>query len=313
MGFTKREMLVLGGLMIVLVLLFRPASAPKENTPPAHIVWPAIYLNVCKDGKVQRMELEHYITGVVLAEMAADFEEEALKAQAIVARTFACKAMQVGKHSGYAVCTDPTCCQGYRAEEEYLRRTQNPAALLKIREAVAQTTGLVVTYEGELIEATYFSCSGGRTEDAQAVWGSYYPYLTAKESPGEENAFCFTDSKTFTPDELMEALNLSLPADPSDWFQDWVYTDGEGVASVTIGGRQFTGLALRKKLGLRSTAFSVELEGDTVIFHTKGFGHRVGMSQYGADAMAVQGKTCAQILSYYYEGTEITAIREKNN
>lgn len=314
MGFTKREILVLlvvGGLLAALYLAHRADTPlPADPQEVKNTVMPAIYLNVCKDGTVLRMELEQYITGVVLAEMDADFEEEALKAQAIVARTFACKSMRGGKHSEFAVCTEPSCCQGYRSEESYLKRSMNPENVLKIRNAVAQTAGLVITYEGQLIEATYFSCSGGRTEDAQAVWGRAYPYLTAKESPGEEGAFCYTDTKVISVDDLMDALNLSLTGEPSEWFQDWRYTAGGGVASVTIGGRFFFGTELRRKLGLRSTAFSVQPNETAVVFQTRGFGHRVGMSQYGADAMAVQGHTCKDILSYYYEGTEIMNIAE---
>lgn len=309
MGITKREVLLLiliGCLLSGRYLIPRTVSFPDPPITQT-VDQPRRCLYVCDKGEIRRMELEQYITGVVLAEMPADFEIEALKAQAIVARTFACKSGKTGKHSDYAVCTDPSCCQGFYSEEDYLKRTQNPAALQKIREAVAQTAGLVVTYENALIEATYFSCSGGYTEDAQAVWGSCYPYLTAKESPGEETAFCFTDEKTVSLDFLMDALNLSLPENPSDWFQNWEYTDGGGVASMTIGGKNFSGTSLRKKLGLRSTAFSVEIMPDSIIFHTRGFGHRVGMSQYGAEAMAVQGKNCEQIISYYYEGTELTA------
>ena len=178
----------------------------------------------------------------------------------------------------------------------------------KIRNAVQATAGTVVTYGGELIEATYFSSSGGYTEDAAAVWGNDYPYLAAKESPEEEPEG--EQSKAFSAAYLEEALHTRLGDDPEAWFHDWQFTNGGGVASVGIGNRTFSGTDLRKALDLRSTRFSVTIENDVVFFHTVGYGHRVGMSQYGADAMALEGKTYEEILQYYYTGTELKTIPE---
>jgi stage II sporulation protein D len=256
-------------------------------------------------GEVKERDLEEYLTGVVLAEMPASFETEALKAQSVVARTYTLKVMETGvKHDG-AVCTDHTCCQAYMDPMEYTGGAEN---LEKVRTAVLATAGQVLTYEGELIEATYFSCSGGSTEDAVAVWGTDYPYLRATESPGEEDAVHFTDTAVFSAAEFADRLGISDLGNPSDWIGYATYTAGGGVNSILLGGREFKGTEVRTLLGLRSTAFSIRVEGQSICVTTKGFGHRVGMSQYGADAMALDGKTYGDILAHYYQGTTLENI-----
>ncbi len=259
------------------------------------------------DGTTEEMDLDTYLVGAVLAEMPASFEMEALKAQAVVARTYTQKAYTTGgKHGDGSVCTQPGCCQAYLAEEAYLERGGALESVEKIRTAVLATSGYVLTYEGELIEATYFSCSGGATEDAAAVWGTDYPYLRSVESPGEEGAAYFTDSVSFTSQEFQNALGVTLTGTPDSWLGAVTRTAGGGVDTMVIGGKVYQGTTLRTCLGLRSTAFEVSASGDTITVATKGYGHRVGMSQYGADAMAVAGSSYQQILAYYYQGTELT-------
>ena len=258
------------------------------------------------DGNVAMMELETYIVGVVLGEMPADFEMEALKAQAIVARTYTLKREEEGvRHPLGAVCVDSNCCQAYVSPESYLARGGTEEGLNKIRSAVEQTAGQVLTYGGALIEATYFSCSGGKTEDASAVWGGDVPYLQSVDSPGEEHATKYTAEVFFTRDELETLLGITLSGNSESWIRGITYTEGGGVAGATIGGCRFTGVELRKLLGLNSTAFSVTAQSDGVLLTTWGHGHRVGMSQYGADAMAIAGNSYEQILLYYYRGTRI--------
>ena len=255
------------------------------------------------DGTVRETDLESYLVGVVLGEMPAEFEVEALKAQAVVARTYTLRAWdRKGKHPEAAVCTDSACCQAYRTVEDYLAAGGREESVEKIRRAVDSTAGMVLTYEGELIEATYFSCSGGMTEDALAVWGTEVPYLQSVLSPGEEQATYYTDTVTFTYEQVRELLGL--PAETGKiQFENITYTAGGGVAEVSVDGRRFRGTEIRKFLGLRSTAFTVTEENDGFTFHTRGFGHRVGMSQYGADAMAVNGSDFEEILLHYYPGT----------
>jgi len=264
-----------------------------------------------EDGQVIQMPLHEYLTCVVLAEMPASFEEEALKAQSVVARTYTMRAVNgAAKHEGAAVCTNSACCQGYIDEDHYLAKGGKTEDIQHIRNLVASTDGQVLTYEGNLIEATYFSCSGGVTEDAVAVWGTDVPYLQSVASPGEEHATYFTDTVIFEADDFSSKLEKDLRGDPAQWFSDVTYTDGGGVATMTIGGESYSGTQLRKLLDLRSTAFTVTTEGDLITIHTRGYGHRVGMSQYGADAMAASGSTYPQILAYYYQGTVLTSLAD---
>ena len=259
-----------------------------------------------EDGSLQEMNMDHYVTCVVLGEMPADFHEEALKAQGIVARTYALKASVTGgKHGDGSVCTEPSCCQAYMTEETYRLRGGSEDAAARIRSAVQDTSGYVLTYEGSLIEATYFSCSGGYTEDAVAVWGTEFPYLRATESPGEEGASYYTDSVIYTEKEFLSKLGLNWEGKIEDALGKAEYTAGGGVDRIWIGNQEFRGTELRALLGLRSTNFTLQIQNGTVIVHTKGYGHRVGMSQYGANAMAEAGSNFSEILAHYYHGTEL--------
>ena len=313
----KKQLLLsfLAGLVLPLVLAAAfqkgPAAEDVESdglspTQASAPVDGAVSLTVKnRAGNLQQMTLEEYLVGVVLAEMPADFEPEALKAQAVVARTYTRRRMGGGKHELAAVCMDSGCCQGFRSPAEYLEAGGQQRSVDRVRSAVAATDGLVLEYEGELIDATYFSCSGGITEDAVAVWGRDVPYLQSVDSPGEEEAPRYRDSVSFSASEFAEKLGLQADGDPAGWFGAVTRTAGDGVETMVIRDRSFTGTQLRSKLGLRSTAFEIRVSGNTVTVFTRGFGHRVGMSQYGAQAMAGEGSTCAEILAHYYSGTEL--------
>ncbi len=252
------------------------------------------------EGNWVEMGFEDYLLGAVLAEMPADFEAEALKAQAVAARTYAQRAVLTGKHGDGSVCGSFSCCQAYITPEDYYAAGGTLDAVEKVRAAVNATRGLVLTYEGQLIEATYFSCSGGRTEEALAVWGTDVPYLRSVDSPGEEEAPVYTDSVFFHWQELCQRLGVEEPT-----IGELKRTDGGGVDWVDIGGKTFRGTQLRSLLGLRSTAFTLEPGTDGLTIRTRGYGHRVGMSQYGADAMALTGSDYREILAHYYPGTSL--------
>jgi stage II sporulation protein D len=263
------------------------------------------------EGTVDQMGLDDYVTCVVLAEMPAEFEPEALKAQAVVARTYALKRYQSGqKHVKRAVCTDSACCQAFCTRSSFLERGESKENLQKVIDAVEQTKNQVLTYEGALIEATYFACSGGRTEGALAVWGADIPYLQAVDSPGEEKASHYMDTVSFDLQDFAERMGLNPKELSGSWIGPITYTAGGGVDTICIGSQTYKGTAVRQKLGLRSTAFVITAVGNSVTVTTKGFGHRVGMSQYGAEAMAVSGSDYRQILSYYYKGTVLEKISE---
>ena len=256
---------------------------------------------VLLDGNITQMPLEEYVAGVLLCELPESFSLEAKKAQAVVARTYALRAcLNTGKHAGMAVCTDPDCCQGYTPPEKYQGTEKG---LTEAMDAALSTAGEVLTFEGSLIEATYFSCSGGLTEDAVAVWGSDVPYLRSVPSPGEEGAAHYTDTVTFRLRDFLKALSLPEEQTYKKLIGSISYTRGGGISSIMIGDTMFTGTQIRSALKLRSTAFSISVVGDNVYITTKGFGHRVGLSQYGAEAMARSGKLYQDILAHYYQDT----------
>ena len=279
-------------------------TLPKSETIPQEEPLP-LFMPVLHNGQVENWNLEEYLVGVLLSEMPASFEKEALKAQAVAARTYALKCHVLSDRHMGAVCTQSTCCQGYLSIDAYLKQGGDEDVVEEYRLVVAETAGEVLTYEGDLIVATYFSCSGGRTESALSVWGQDYPYLQSVESPGEENATYFADEKTFAPEQLAIALGNTMNEDPATWIGEAIYTEGGGIAQLVLGGVSYRGTTLRSLLGLRSTCFSVEYIDGMFRFSTSGYGHRVGMSQYGANAMALSGADYMAILQHYYPSTEI--------
>ena len=302
---------VIPGIMFRVALLRR--QVPEETAPQTGEstgITEDRYLPVLHGEEIHEMELEDYLLGVLLQEMPASFEQEAKKAQAVVARTYALRTHEKAvKHDRGAVCTDHTCCQAYIDPETYIANGGSREAVDAAEKAIVDTCDLVLMYDGKLIDATYFSCSGGRTEDAAAVWGADVPYLQSVESPGEEGVSYYTDTVYFTSREFAQALDASLEGLPATWFGEISRTEGGGVATMEIGGAVYTGTDLRQKLGLRSTAFYITAVADTVTITTKGYGHRVGMSQYGADAMAMAGKDYKAILLHYYTGAELKKLQ----
>ena len=256
------------------------------------------------DGQRREMNLDSYLISVLLCELPASFSDEAIKAQAVVARTYTLRQQEIGtKHLTADVCADPGCCQGFIAPNDYIAEGGSETFVARVSDAVLETDPMVLQYNGAIIEATYFSCSGGKTEDAVAVWGTEIPYLKSAESPGEEISENFVRTVTFSSDQFRELL--SLEENVSLIPKNVVYTSGNGVATAEIGGTIYKGTELRKLLGLRSTCFAMTMVGNNVVITTKGYGHRVGMSQYGAEAMARQGASFEEILKHYYQGAEL--------
>lgn len=294
-----RQSIFMGLLLPVLLIGGVGNLAEKAEMPSFYTKDSAV--SVClTDGT--ELALDAYLQRVLLGEMPISFEKEALKAQAVAARTYTAKAMAGGKHGG-KLCTDSTCCQAFCDATAFASFT--PEEREKAADAVRETDALVLTYDGALIEATFFSCSGGRTEDAVAVWGTDYPYLRSVESPGEEAAKYDTDSRLVSKRELETALEITLSDNAASWAGAVQLTSGGGVETIELGGKRFLGVYLRKALGLRSTAFTVTPEGDALRFDTRGYGHRVGLSQYGANAMAADGADFREILRHYYPGTAL--------
>ena len=256
-------------------------------------------VSVTVDGTPEDMTLHDYLTGVLMGEMPASYELEALKAQAVAARTYTLHRLS----GGGTLSDDPSVCQAFipLAQAQDKLGTDWAALLEKLHQAVEETDGQVLTYNGQLISATYFSGSGGKTESAQAVWGSDIPYLVSVESPGEETTSDYESTVTVPLSEFLETLEITTPA-----VSSVSYTAGDGVDTIVIGGKTFTGLQLRSIFQLRSTRFQMTVTEDQVIFNVLGNGHRVGMSQCGAEAMAQSGSNYQDILLWYYTGVTLT-------
>ncbi|MFB1051550.1 stage II sporulation protein D [Paraliobacillus sp. JSM ZJ581] len=252
--------------------------------------------------------LEDYVTRVVASEMPADFEIEALKAQALAARTYIVNFLTNTKNNQQV--TDTVKHQVYKNDQELQQIWGNDYQwkIKKIKQAVASTVGEVLTYNGKPITPTFFSTSNGYTENAEDFWENELPYLKSVASPWDEDSPKFADQKTITKDDLEQMLVVTLP--DGDITFPTTRTESHRVKTIEIGGKTFTGRDVREKLELRSTDFKISKKDDYFIFTTKGYGHGVGMSQYGANGMAKEGKSYKEIASYYYQGISIQTIED---
>ncbi len=255
-----------------------------------------------------KMTMAEYLPRAVAAEMPVSFGPEALKAQAVAARSY---VLASRRHEDADICTDSGCCLAYRTEDD-LRAFWGgdfEANMAAVTAAAAATDGQVLTYDGEIIQAVFHASSAGSTEDSAAVW-SARPYLVTVSSP--ETAETVPDlvtDVTYTPAELSERLGLAPDGPPETWLGDPEEDAAGRVRTLAIGGQTFTGAYLRGALALTSTDFLARYDEDAnvFVFTAAGKGHGVGMSQVGARLMADQGWTYDAILAHYYPGTELTA------
>ena len=265
------------------------------------------------------MDMETYLLGVVRAEMPAAFHEEALKAQTVAARTYVLHKIAGGgsaNHPQADACDDITCCQAYKSQTDAAADWGEHAAEYeeKVHRAVTETDGECVLYEGAPVLAVFHSSSAGTTQDSQSVWSASLPYLQSVETPeGEDTVPNYHSTATFSAGELRDLLREALPetvleGSPSNWFTNIVQQPGGMVTSLSVGGVEVGGNRLRTILDLRSACFTIAFDGDEVTFSVSGYGHGVGMSQYGANVLAEDGMTYREILKWYYTGTEVGVI-----
>ena len=312
------SVLIRAGILALGAVLLIPSGSARGETAPQEplllvVEAPSVKetITVLRDSGAQEEDFDTYLTQVVLSEMPADFAPEALKAQAVAARTFARRQMAGGKHTDADVCDQSACCQACLGADALQERygAAFDAAWDKASSAVQQTQDEVLTYGGALIDAVYFSCSGGSTEAAAAVWGTDVPYLQAVDSPGEQDAAPYASTVTCSPAEFAETLGLAADGDPAGWLGGTSYTAGGGVDTCTIRGQAYAGTRLRQLFGLNSTRFALRYADGVFRFDVRGYGHRVGMSQYGANAIARLGFDYQTILRYYYRGAKIETQR----
>ena len=291
-----------------------PAPLPTAEAETAPDSAP-LRLRVLDHGELLSLALEDYVLGVTAAEMPADFEPEALKAQAAAARTYAIYCARSGRHADADVCTNPGCCQAWLSDEALRERWGDayPQRHDKLAAAVAASEGQILCYGGQAVFAAFHSSSAGFTEDCGAIW-SELPYLKSVFSPeGPDSVPNYVTRVERSPLDFRDTLlSLRPEADfsgPPDTWLGPAEQDASGrTAFCVIGGARFTGTELRSLFSLRSTAFTLALEDGVFVFTVTGFGHGVGMSQYGAEVMARSGADFREILAHYYPGTELQAL-----
>lgn len=266
--------------------------------------------------EVEELPMDEYLLGVVSSEMPATFEQEALKAQAVVARTYTIYSIKNnrGKHEGADICDDSNCCQAWITKENRLARWEEDVReenWKKIEIAVYSTRGKVITYEGEVIDAFFHSNSGGVTETPVGVWGgTNYPYLQSVETAGEDAYSQYSSeislSKQEFKDKIMEKhKDLKLDFENEDCIKIIDYTESNRVKTLKVGNLSLSGVEIRTTLGLKSTNFTVNIDENNVNFKVTGYGHGVGMSQTGADSMAKSGSGYEEIIKHFYSGVEV--------
>lgn len=309
-----------------------PVEKPIEYSNPPEIIqynykdYQTVRVLHVKTNKIETYNIDEYLYGVVSAEMPVNFNIEALKAQAIVARTYTIyKIIQnYGKHEGADICDNSTCCQAWISKDDRLQRwkentdssiSSNPEANWnKIITAVEETKGKIITYNGEPINAFFHSNSGGITEIPLNVWGgSGYPYLQAVATLGEEGYSQYNSEVVINKNDFIKTMcskhsDFIIDFAQQDSIKILEYTEGGRVKTIKIGNLQLSGVEVRNIFALRSANFKVEINDDNIKFSVIGYGHGVGMSQTGADSLANQGSTAEQIITHFYIGVDIIQI-----
>ena len=271
-----------------------------------------------KTGKIEEIDLDIYLLGVVSSEMPASFEEEALKAQAVVARTYTIyKIVNGSKHGNADICDNSRCCQAWISKTERFEKwneQDRESNWAKIENAVNSTKGKIVTYEGKPINAFFHSNSGGITDNATAVWGgSNYPYLQAVATSGENEYSQYKSQLSLTKEEFIAKIKekhngFIIDFNKENQIEILEYTEGDRVKKIKIGNLELSGVEIRNIFGLKSAKFEINVE-ENIKFNVFGYGHGVGMSQTGADSMAKQGKKYEEIIKHYYTDIEIVDMK----
>lgn len=297
-----------------------PDGAAQEQSPQGQKD-SGVQLAVKNGDAVENMALDEYLRGVVRGEMPASFEQEALKAQAAAERTYVYYQLAAGRkeaHPDADVCTDPACCSAWLSEEAVREKWGGDfdGWERRIEEAVAATDGQAALYDGQPILAVFHSSSAGKTAEAGDVWSGDVPYLRSVDSPeGEETVPNYYSAAEFTAAEAKALLaqahpELTFSGGPDKWFGTVERDDSGRVSTVEVCGAPLRGVEVRRIFSLRSACFTIDAAADKVTFRVTGYGHGVGMSQYGANELARQGKTWQEILMWYYADITIGPVPE---
>jgi stage II sporulation protein D len=319
-------------LLIVIMLPFLIVTGNRKTNdespaPQTNIAQEdtKIKIYISQNKKVMEVELDEYIKCVVAAEMPADFEHEALKAQAVAARTYAYRKKVLAKgdemHHGADICTDSTHCQAWVSKNDAMKRWDAGKAAKnweKIEKAVEETHNIIITYDDNIANPVFHANSGGMTENSEDVWeGVGEPYLRSVPSKGEEIANSYKSEQTIKIKDFYNALRKIYPkiklntANILEEINIIEYSEGGRAKTIKIGNVMLKGTDFREMFSLRSTNIKIEMAGkESLKITTYGYGHGVGMSQWGANAMAKSGSSFEEIIKHYYRGVSLTSIGE---
>lgn len=308
-------------LIFIMPMLFtNPFKTENTFSDKIYLFDYGEYSNVkllhVQTGEVEELNLDTYLYGVVSSEMPASFEIEALKAQAVVARTYTIYQLKNGgKHGDVAdICDNSNCCQAWMTKENRMSRweeNKREENWNKILEAVNSTIGKIIMYEGEPINALFHSNSGGKTELASDVWGGDYPYFQSVETSGENEYTSYKSEVEYNKNDLEKIMleknsNFKINYNDDNCIKILEYTDSGRVKRIKIGNTEISGVDARMIFGLKSSNFDFLLQDNKIIFYVIGYGHGVGLSQCGSDYLAKQGKNYEEIIKHYYRNVEIS-------
>ncbi len=327
-------------LLIVIIIFILPSiltkkkknifavSAENNNQEETSEVYPeydyskysTINLFHSQSETIENLPIDEYLYGVVSSEMPASYEMEALKAQAIVARTYTIyQIINSSKHGENTICDNYACCQAWISKDERMSRwNENEAESnwKKICDAVDSTKGKIITYENNPIDAFFHSNSGGITETATDVWGGKnFPYLQVVETSGEDGYNQYSSEVILSKEELLSKIKDKYPEVQIDFnneneIQILEYTQSGRVKTIKFGNINMSGTEARSLFGLKSTKFTYKIDNNNISFQVTGYGHGVGMSQTGADSMAKSGATAEDIIKHFYTNVEIKYVNE---
>ena len=299
-----KKLIVVTLLVILVPFLFVKIFIKIDNIKFKYMTNNMIRVKDEKINQIKEIPFEDYIKGVVAAEMPITFEKEALKAQAVASRSYAMYQMTNTKDKDYDV-VNTTANQAYLTDEQLKENWKDkyPENINKIKEAVLETKGEYLTYQGSIVNAMFFSTSVGKTENSEEVFVSALPYLRSVDSKWDEASPAYEDTYTFTLKDFYQKLNL--PYNENLKIEILEKTVTGRIKTLKINEQEMKGRDFQNKLSLRSNYFEIIQDKDKITINTKGFGHGVGMSQYGANGMAKEGYTYDEILKHYYKGVEI--------
>lgn len=305
-------------ISMVLFPLFSMESRSKENNtsePQYNVSYnkddETLRVMMTQSDSIYEMSMKEYVIGVVAAEMPAEYEIEALKAQAVVAYTYALYKSDLRKTEDYDVTDSSKTDQAFLSEATAKERFGDnyEKYIEKITLAVNEVLGQTITYDGKVILACCHSISGGKTESAEAIWGGSYPYLMPVESVGDVLNPKYLSEVTVKEKDVkstLEKLDVKIEGDADSWFKEAKKTESGTVTKINVCNKELKGSEIRTAFGLRSANFDIEYSDSQFKFTVRGYGHGVGMSQYGAQFMAQQGSSYKDILSWYYTDCTIT-------